>query len=288
MAKILVLGATGRVGSRVARELLEHGHEVHAATRDPIAAASRTPEPSPHWVRFDLEDPSSFSAALEGVERVLLVARPGDDHPERPAAPLIAAMKRAGVKHVVNLTALDVEQRPDFGLRRLELQLEDSGLGFTHLRPGFFFQLFTAPPLHARICRTRAIRAPADTAKLAFIDVRDVAAVAAKVLCSTEHRGRAYSLTGAKLIDHAEIARALSRHTQTPLSYQPISEAEAADELAADGLPPAWVARVLGFYRIVRSGQASIVSPDVRNILGREPIDVETFARDHAEHLHSS
>jgi uncharacterized protein YbjT (DUF2867 family) len=197
-------------------------------------------------------------------------------------------MKRSGVEHVVNLTALGVEQRPDFGLRRLELLLEDSGLAFTHLRPGFFFQLFTAPPLHARILRDRAIRVPADTAKLAFIDVRDVAAVAAAVLRSTEQRGRAYGLTGAHLVDHAEIAAAISRHAKTPLRYQVISESEAAEQLAADGLPPAWVARVLGFYRIVRSGQASVVSPDVRKILGRDPIDLETFARDHAEYFHSS
>lgn len=72
-----------------------------------------------------------FAPALDGVDRVFLIARPGDEHPDRVASPLIDELKRQRVRHVVNLSAMGVETRDDISLRRVELYLEDSGIVFT-------------------------------------------------------------------------------------------------------------------------------------------------------------
>src|SRR4051812_2394895 len=102
----LVLGATGGVGGAEAAGLAARGARVRGATRDPgrVRGAAGV-----EWVAFDLERPEGFDAALAGVDRVFLVARPGDERPERVAGPLIDAMARRGVRRVVNLTALGTE-----------------------------------------------------------------------------------------------------------------------------------------------------------------------------------
>jgi len=276
---ILVLGATGRVGRVVVDRLVQCGARVRAATRDPARAS--LPQ-GVQAVRFDLEKPETFPAALDGIDSAFLVARPGDDHADRVAIPFIESMRESGVAHVVNLTALGTEGRPDFALHRVEAHLEASGIAFTHLRPGFFFQLFTAAPLLPAILRTGAIRVPAADAKLSFIDARDVGEVGAATLLSPEHRNKAYTLTGGAAVDHFEVAAALSAASGRSIRYVPLDEDEARAELAGAGLPPAWVERVLGFYRIVRTGAASVVTGDVASILGRAPIDLATFAREHA------
>ena len=76
------------------------------------------------WVHHNLERPESFGPALHSVTRVLLMARPVDEQPQRTSVPLIEAMKRAGV---VNVTTMGSDLRPDFGLRKVELALEAYG-----------------------------------------------------------------------------------------------------------------------------------------------------------------
>ncbi len=188
---VLVLGATGEVGRRVVAGLRARRQLVRGASRDPARAAA-----SDHgeWVRLDLERPDTFSPALEGADRLFLMARPGDDHPERLAGPLIAAARNAGVRHVVNLTAMGVEREPEFGLRQVELLLESSRMDFTHLRPNFFMQIFAAPPLLPAILATGTIRLPTAEARLSFVDTRDIADVAVAALTrSTPPKLRVYT-----------------------------------------------------------------------------------------------
>src|SRR5512140_27951 len=143
---VLVIGATGEVGSRVLAELGTRGVPVRAASRQPaVASAASAPCASGpvDWVRFDLEAPETFDPALAGVARVFLIARPGDDDADRPARPLVQAMLRAGVRHVVDLSAMGAETRDDFALRKIELMLERSGMEWTHLRRNWFMQIFS-------------------------------------------------------------------------------------------------------------------------------------------------
>ena len=99
---VLVIGATGSVGGELVVLLGRMSEKVRAATRKP--AAARRPHGEVEFVEFDLERPQTFAATLDGVDRVFLIARPGDDHADRVAFPLIDEMRRAGVRHVVNLS----------------------------------------------------------------------------------------------------------------------------------------------------------------------------------------
>jgi uncharacterized protein YbjT (DUF2867 family) len=278
--QVLVIGATGSVGSELVTLLSRMGHRVRAATREPSAA--RSPHGAVEFVRFDFERPQTFAAALDGVDRVFLIARPGDDHADLAAYPLIDEMKRQGVRHVVNLSAMGAESRDDFALRKVERYLEDSEVGFTHLRPNFFMQVFSSGPLLLDIRSTGAIHIPAANARLSFIDVRDIAAVAAATLTERGHTGKAYTLTGVHALDHHEIAQAISRASGRTVQYVPIDEEAARRALEAAGLSPERTERLLGFYRLVREEFCAPVSSDVQTLLGRAPISFAQFASDNA------
>lgn len=278
--QILVIGATGSVGSELVRLLCRKGVSVRAASR---AAAARPRSDGPvESVEFDLERPKTFAPALDGVDRVFLIARPGDDHADRVAFPLIDEMKRQRVRHVVNLSAMGVETSEDMPLRKVERYIEDSGVGFTHLRPNFFMQIFSAGSLLMDIRSTGALHIPAADAKLSYIDVRDIAAAATAALSEPGHVGKAYTLTGAQALDHYEIASVISEATGTTIQYIPISEEAARKALEAAGLSAERATRLIGFYRLVREGFCEPVSSDIQTILGRRPTSFTQFARDNA------
>lgn len=282
MAKtILVIGSTGTVGSQVVAQLIDRGESVRAATRNPATAAERCRAPA-KFVEFDFERPETFAAALEGADRVFLSARPGDEQADRVAIPLIDAMRTTGVGHVVNLTAMGAETRDDFALRKVERYLEGSGIGFTHLRPNWFMQIFTIGPLAMGIRKTGMIRVPAADARISFVDVRDVAATAAAALAEPGHSGKAYTLTGGQALDHREVAQVITEVSGRTIRYVAISDEAAREAIQAAGLSAERAERLLGFHRLVRAGFCMPISPDMQKVLGRAPISFERFARDHA------
>lgn len=280
MSKILVIGATGTVGSRVVAELVARRESVRAATRDPGKVRGLLAAAEP--VEFDLERPETFGPALDGVDRAFMIARPGDEAADRVAFPLIDAMLAAGVRHVVDLSAMGVERLPEMALRKIELRLEASGMSWTHLRPNFFMQVFTAGPLHAAVLHAAAIHLPAADARVSYVDARDIAEVAAVALTAGGHAGRAYTLTGPAALDHYEVVATLSEAAGRAVSYVPIDEDSARRAIAAAGLPPARVERLIGFYRAVRAGLCSPVSRDIPAVLGRPATSFAQFTRDHA------
>lgn len=280
MRTVLVTGATGTVGAAVAVALAGGEARVRGATRDP-GRARGTDVPVAEWVPFDFERPETFGPALAGVDRVFLVARPGDEDPVRVAGPLLEEMRRRGIRRVVNLTALGVERRDDVALRKVELEIEGGGFAYTHLRPNWFMQVFSAGPLLAGL-RAGVLAVPAADARISYVDARDVAAVAAAALTEAGHEGAAYSLTGGESLDHAEIAVRLSA-VGREIEYRALSEAEARSAVLAAGLDEGRAERLIGFYRLVREGQSAPVLPDVEEVLGRPPIPFDRFVRDHVE-----
>ena len=278
---IFVVGSTGSVGSELVKQLLEKGQRVRGATRNPAGAARRCGS-AVEFVEFDLLRPETFSAALAGVKRAFLMARPGDERSDEWAIPLVDEMKHRGVEHVVDLSALGAEQRDDFALRRTEEHLEKSGMAFTHLRPNWFMQVFTSGPLFAGIQSAATIAIPAADARISYIDIRDIAAAATAALTVVGHANKAYTLTGPESLDHQTIAGEISNAAGRTIRYVSIGEDDARKAILSAGLAPQQAERLVGFYRLVRTGACAAVSPDVETILRRSPIPFHQFAADHA------
>jgi len=279
--QILVIGATGRVGSELVKLLSQNGESVRAATRNPSTALSRF-QHTVDVVEFDYERPQTFAPALVGIEQVFLTVRPGDNHSDEAAIPLIDAAKKMNVQRIVDVTAMGVEQDDTYMLRMLEKYIEASGISYTHLRPNWFMQNLSSGPMFADIKATGALHLPAADAKISFIDVRDVAAVGFAALTEAQHAGRAYTLTGKEPLSHLQVAEKLSRVAGKEISYVPISEDIAREALVKGAIPTDLIERWTDFYRKVRQGLCSPVSTDVESVLGRSPILFDKYANDYA------
>jgi uncharacterized protein YbjT (DUF2867 family) len=279
--KTLVIGATGRVGCELVKLLIRGGEIVRAATRNPLMALSKFPK-TVEVVQFDYEKPDTFAPAVAGIDKVFLTVRPGDNHSDRFATPLIDAAKKAKVQHIVTLTAMGVEQDDTFMLRILEKYVESSGIPYTHLRPNWFMQNFSSGPMITDIRATGALHLPAADAKVSFVSVSDIAAIGFVALTSPHQTGKAYTLTGQEALSHSQIVEKLSRVAGRTISYVPISEDIARSGLVKAGVANDLIERWTDFYRKVRQGLCSPISSDIELVLGRSPILFDQFADDNA------
>lgn len=283
---ILVIGATGNTGSETARLLAERGLPVRALTRDPARAAALSGFDRVEVVAGDSARPETLAPAFAGVEKAFLVppTEPGWDRLE---AGLIEAARRAGVRHVVKLSAIGVSgDAPSMSLSfhwRGEQALEASGMAWTHVRGNSFSQntLMDAPTIAAE----GRFYSCAGDARFAKVDTRDIAAVVAKALAEEGHEGRIYELTGPEPLTYADMARKLSAALGREIAYvdMPIPDYERA--LAAAGVPD-WFAKEIadiygrGFYR--ESG-GSFVTDVIEVLTGCPPRSFDDFARDYAD-----
>jgi uncharacterized protein YbjT (DUF2867 family) len=278
--RILVVGSTGKVGGELVKILTRNGKTLRGATRNPSA---RNIEQSIEYVEFDYERPETFAPALSGIDKVFLVARPGDNRSDKAAEPFIDEAIKAKVRFIVNLTAMGVEQDESFMLRILEKNIEKSGIPFVHLRPNWFMQNFNCTPMITEILTKGTLHLPAADARISFIDVRDIAAVGFVALTNECHFGKAYTLTGKEALSHFDVAEKLSGASGKKITYVPVSEEMACSGLSKNGVPRELIDRWADFYRKIRLGFCSPVSSNVDTLLGRPPVSFDQYAADYVE-----
>ncbi len=280
---VFVMGATGNVGRWLVTALAERGESVRAASRDP-GRARLTANQNAAWVEFDVEQPDTFATSLEGCDRMFLISRPGDELADQHVRPLIEAIEESSVQHIVHLSAMGTEERPDFSLRKVERLVEATGIPYTHLRPNFFMQVYSTGALRDSIRNAGRIVLPAGDAGLSLIDARDVAAVAATVLRAPQaHTNRAYTLTGGRPVSHHEIAAIIARATGRSVQYIPVDDDTMSGILKSIGMPEDRIARLLEMYRLVRLGKCEPLAPDVEQLLARRPLGFPEFVAQHVD-----
>jgi uncharacterized protein YbjT (DUF2867 family) len=278
---ILITGASGRVGGATLKQLSNRGVPMRALIRTPEKAAAIArlgAEP----VVGDLAQPRSLEAALQGITAALLVS-PLDPCQVQLQGNFIDAAKHAGRVHVVKIsglgTGLDSSVRSGRWHAQTEQHLEGSGLPFTHLRPPFFMQniLRFAPTIRASGEFVGAL----NQGKVAMIDVNDIAAVAATVLTTSGHAGKAYVLTGPEALSYQDVAEKLTRILGKPVTYQNIPLEAMRERLVASGMPEWHVAVQVDFSTALSAGHASTVTDTVEAVTGTQPRTFEQFIREH-------
>ena len=271
--KILITTPRGKVGQELVRLL-----KGQATLRLGAHSIDETKQAFPglEAVHLDLNDEASVKAAVAGVDAVYL-ASPADFPPE-PEKRLIDLAKAAGVKKIVKLSAMGVDAAPQSALRQVELHLEASGLKWTVLRPTWFMQNYTTS--NAQPIRQGTLAEPAADAKTAFIDARDIAAVAARVLLDDAHAGKTYTLTGPELLTRKDVVATLSKELGRPVSYVAVSDAQFRDAVKGF-LSPAYLELLSTLYAGVRAGWTERRTDDVQQVLGRAPVAFAQFAKDH-------
>ena len=227
---ILVTGATRNVGAEVIRQLAARDVYVRAAVED-LDPARAMGWSNVELVSFVYDHPDL--AAFTGANRLLLVMPPGDfEAEESQIAALIDHAQQAGMEHVVFISSIGPENLHITGQWAVEQRLMASGMAYTILRSGWFFQNFVTNDLLREEIRRGVFRSAIGTARISTVDVRDVAAVAVAALTENGHHNRIYTL-GEHLMDSAQIAEMFSKVLKRAVRVEYISEYEAAHDLRA-------------------------------------------------------
>jgi uncharacterized protein YbjT (DUF2867 family) len=241
----------------------------------------RLPNPAPPWQVLNFDDPQTYPAAFAGVDRLFLLRPPHISDVDRSIKPVIDYAAAHGVRQIVFLSLIGAEKNkvvPHAGIEKLLLA---GTVPYTLLRAGFFMQnLSTTHRLD--IIEHDDVFVPAGKGKTAFVDTRDLAAVAALALTQPGHENKAYSLTGCEALDYGEVAAILSDVLGRPITYSDPSLLRFAWRMHARGNPWAYIGVMAAIYTTTRFGMAATVHPDLARLLGRQPITFREFAEDMA------
>ncbi|MEJ1156915.1 SDR family oxidoreductase [Prosthecomicrobium sp. N25] len=271
--KILVLGATGTIGSHLVPDLVARGEAVRAASRTGAAVAGA------EGVRFDLTAPETWDAAFEGADRVFVIAPTGTVDPLATLGPVVERAAARGLK-IVLMTAMGVDASDEIPYRKVELALIRSGARHVIVRPTWFadnFHTFWSAGVKAGV-----IALPAGEGRTAFIDTRDIAASIAGALTTDRFDGRAIDLTGPKSLTYTEAAAILSRVAGRTIAYRATTDEAFVAMLTGAGVSPAYAAFLAAIFHPVREGWADRVTDGVERLSGRPPRSLEAYAADHA------
>ena len=275
---ILITGASGNVGKEVLKQIARTGVPVRAAFQSANKAA--TAPSGVEIVIMDYKAPDTVRAALKGVQRVFLVGPPTRDLPalERRA---VDEIKRSGVSHIVKLSAMG-GRAATFPRQHADSEdyIKSCGVPYTFLRPNGFMQnlvIYNADTINTQ----NAFYASQGEGKVSHVDLRDVGAVAVKVLTEEGHQGMAYTLTGPEAITNRRIAQILSEDAGREINYVDLPPEQLKQAMLGAGVPEWSADALVDLQRLYREDGASAVTRDVEHLLGRKPISFEQFSRDH-------
>lgn len=266
---ILVIGASGKTGRRVVTHLQQRGFAVRGVSRN---------SPLP----FDWNDASTWVSALQDVRAVYIV-HPGLGITD--AADQVRDFSRAaaaaGVAKAVLVSTPDDGSEFSQSMRTTEKHIVDAGLSLVSLRLRWFFQNFSEDFLLPSVL-SGELRLPAGSGKEAFVDAADIAEVAVAALTDDRHNGRAYNLTGPRLLGFSEIAEEISRGTGREIHYLPLDADTFVAEQLAQGVPADWAYTLSALYQDIANGKLDTVSGDVTAVLGKPARDFSAFVSEMA------
>jgi NAD(P)H dehydrogenase (quinone) len=267
--KIGVSGASGHLGRAVVSELLQRadGHEVFAITRTPETFSG------PARGRFaDYNRAESLAEAYAGLDRLLII--PTVDPVKRGAQNVAAidAAVKAGVKHIVFMSAVGTrqEKEPALGASfwRGEQRLIATAPAWTILRMNFYVEALAR---QAQASLDQGVLAGLAENRVAFVARDDVAAAAAGILIGDGHAGAIYNATGPERLSGAERAALIAEITGRPLAFLVITEEQLHAGLTHAGLPVEVVNTVIDLQTSFAAGAFDIVTGDVERLGGRPP-----------------
>lgn len=258
---ILVLGGTGKTGSRVAGLLAERGQTIRIGSR-----RGRPP--------FDWENQQTWGPALQGVTAAYIAYAPDAGFPG--AAETIDAFARYAVRNGPRRLVL-LTGRGERGALRSEHALRDSGAEWTVVRASVFNQNFSEDFL-AQGVRDGLVAFPAQEVAEPFIDVHDIAEVAVAALTQGGHANRTYEVTGPRALTFSDAVGEIAAATSRSITYVPISPAQFTAGAIEAGMSHAMARQLTELLTEVLDGRNAGVAAGVHDALGRGPTDFADFA----------
>lgn len=275
LRRVLVTGATGTTGRRVAAAL-----EFIA---DVVPAGRSAHRQLPAGVRFDWADPRTHAPALRGIDSVYLVPPVGDADPARRILDLVELAVHCGVGRVVLLGAHSISSS-DPGVGEAQRELPNLVAEWAVLRPSWFMQnLLGQHHLAAGLREKSVLRTATESGRLPFIDAADIAAAAAAALVGPSP-DREVVLTGPESLSYRDVAQVLSDETGRSVRHESVTPRELADIMAPS--VGAELAEVLSAMDTrIAEGAWEEPTDEVERLTGRPPTALRDFVRRHRDEL---
>lgn len=274
--RILVLGATGRVGSLVVQALAAAGHAVAGLARDPARAAAGWPA-GVGAVAGDLAAPASYADALQGLD-ALLVATPIHPRMARWQCDAIEAAAAAAVPRIVKLSGshwtLEPGRETTVGAAHAEAEAalaqaaRRHGLRHACIRPNAFLQGMLAR-LPAELRAGDAFSLPIGDAAVSFTDVRDIAAACAHALTTDGELPARVEISGPVALGGQELAARASALLGRPVAYRRVATADAVARARAAGTDAFTLQHLGEVLALLQAGAGSAVLPGFERFTGR-------------------
>lgn len=270
---LLIIGAAGNNGTATLNALTRK-HQAHFNIRAGVRSEARAQAllakfPGIETVILDLDQPATLAAAFKGADQLFLIIGNVENREEQARNAIDAAVAAGTVKHVLFYSVLGAEYETIlFGrqFRAGEKYLEASGLPWTHLRTVFFQENL---PGWAEGIKQGAFYFGIREGRFAPLNVGDIGEIAANILTSDGHEGKAYAITGPELLSGQDFARTFTDITGKPVQYVSPDEATTLGSMLSTGWPE-WQAKgMLELFEVFATNQAAVVSPDGERLLGR-------------------
>jgi uncharacterized protein YbjT (DUF2867 family) len=277
---IIVLGCTGTVGSEVMRLLAQQ----HCAVRGILRHANREqPVPAQDQISYSSADHSSveeLARAFTGAQTMFLSMGTGPEQVQIETNAIEAA-RVSGVQHIVKISAPIITPPASVEAanwhRSIEAALTSSGMESCFLRPYAFMQNWLRNTESIR--RYDTIIGSAGSAPRNYVDVRDVAEIAVRLLLSEQALPQAISIEGPEVLINQEMAERLSHVTGRAIRYENLSRNEHFQMLLTRACLPEWLAR-----HIVELEELAIQNPErassTMQLLGRFPRTMDEFLQE--------
>jgi len=274
-----ITGSTGEIGNKVLQVLLKSDAKICIFLRD-MNQSQQFSGKNIEFRLFNFLNPSL--SVLQDITQLFWVLP--NDHKELKLIKYeenwMNIAKQVGVKHIVKLSAMLAEKYDFFFHRQSEMNIEASGIFYTHLRANTFMQNFNNYDVDD-IKGKQALFYPAGEGKMSFIDTRDIAEVAAKILLNpVEHINKEYTLTALSAFNYYEIGKIFTHELKIDIIYYDTCQ-----------FPKKKLSNNIGnkinhpFYEAVKKGLFATIFLDAAKILNRNPITLERYAHDYREYF---
>lgn len=276
---ILVTGATGNIGRELMPLLLEASQPIRVLVRDERKVAHL--DTCVERMVGDWDKTETLLPALKGVERIFLVT-----YEMRQDINVLEAAKRAGVQHMVKLSTLEAtEHKIQVGKWHYEREelIRLSGLDWTFLRPGMFMSNSIDWWAESIKGQGSVFFPGGKKGKVAPVDPRDVAKVAAVALTQPGHHGQAYELTGSELFTIGEMVGVISRVLGKTIQYVDIPPIAAKLFMLKSGMDKTLVNALMEMLASLRRNEGAIVTDTVQCVTGQPPRTFEAWCREHSD-----
>jgi uncharacterized protein YbjT (DUF2867 family) len=259
---ILVLGANGKTGSRVASKLQDLNIPFRKGSRQAA-------------IKFDWADKSTWAEVLNGISQVYITFQPdlAMDGSIAKISQFVQLAEKSNVNKLVLLSG-----RGEYEAERCEQIIMESGLKWTIVRASWFSQNFSENYLLEPILEGY-VTLPADEVKEPFIDIDDIADVVIAALTQNKHDGKIYEVTGPELLTFKEAVEKIAKATGRDIPFKYISVPGYAAEMKKYGVPSDVIGLISYLFSEILDGRNESITKGVEEALGRKATTFDEYVK---------